>query len=74
MQMEEGFVWIQTTWCEASNAQQKHGEKPSITKTLYQNGYLELKDDGFPIHDKALMMKKYVPLGYVPSLTLSTIL
>jgi hypothetical protein len=56
MQMEEGFVWIQTTWCRASNAQQKHGEIPSITKILYQNGYSKLKDDGFPIHDKDIMM------------------
>jgi hypothetical protein len=46
MQMEEGLVWIQTTWCRASNAQQKRGEtelenkkiinqkkkKPSITR------------------------------------------
>jgi hypothetical protein len=74
MQMEEGFVWIQTNWCGASNAQQKHGEKPSITKILYQNDYSELKDDELPIHDKALMMTEEVPLGYVPSLTLATIL
>jgi hypothetical protein len=26
----------------------------------------ELKDDGLPIHDKALMMTEEVPLGYVP--------
>jgi hypothetical protein len=50
--MEEGFVWIQKTLYKASNAQQKHGEKPSIKKILYQNGYSELKDDGFLIHDK----------------------
>jgi hypothetical protein len=74
MQMEEGFVWIQTTWYGASNAQQKRGEKPSITKILYQNGYSELKDDGLPIHNKALMMTEEVPLGYVPSLTLATML
>jgi hypothetical protein len=36
----------------------KRGEKPSIKEILYQNGYLELKDDGLPIHDKALMMAK----------------
>jgi hypothetical protein len=62
MQMEEDLVWIQTTWFGASNAQHKHGEKPSITNILYQNGYSELKDDGFTIHDKDLMMIEEVPL------------
>jgi hypothetical protein len=52
MQMEEDLVWIQTTWCRASNAQQKRGEKPSITEILYQNGYSEVQDDGLLIHDK----------------------
>jgi hypothetical protein len=65
MDMEEVFVWIQTTWCRASNAQQKCGEKPSITKILYHNGYSELKDDGLPIHEKALMIIEEVPLGHV---------
>ena len=74
MQMEEGFVWIQTTWCGASNAQWKHGKNPSIKNILYQNGYSKLKNDGFPIHEKALMMTKEVPLGYVPILTLATML
>jgi hypothetical protein len=74
MQMKEDFVWIQTTQCKASHAQQKRGEKPFITKILYQNGYSELKDDGLPIHDKALMMTEEVPVGYVPSLTLATML
>jgi hypothetical protein len=59
---EEDLVWIQTTWCRAFNTQQKRGEKPSITKILYQNGYSELKDDGLPIHDKALMMTEEVHL------------
>jgi hypothetical protein len=65
---EETFVcrWKKTTWWRTSNAQQKRGEKPSITEILYQNGYSELKDDGLPIHDKALMMAEEVPLGYVP--------
>jgi hypothetical protein len=63
MQMEEGFVWIQATWHRASNAQQTHGEKTSITKILYQN-----------VQDKYLMMTEEVPLGYVQSLTLSTML
>jgi hypothetical protein len=44
MQMKEDLVWIQTTWCRASNAQQKRGEKLYI---LYQNGYSEVQDDGF---------------------------
>jgi hypothetical protein len=74
MSMEEGFVWIQTTWCGASNAQQKRGEKPSLTKILYQNGYSELKDDGLPIHDKSLMMTEEVSLGYVQCLTLAMML
>jgi hypothetical protein len=26
MHMEEDIVWIQTTWCKASHAQQKSGE------------------------------------------------
>jgi hypothetical protein len=52
MQMEEDLVWIQTTWCRASNAQQKRGEKLSITEILYQNGYSEVQDDGLLIHDK----------------------
>jgi hypothetical protein len=52
MQTEEDFVWIQTTWCKASQAQQKRGEKLSITKILYQNGYSEAQDDGLLIHDK----------------------
>ena len=74
MHMEEDLVWIQKIWCGASNAQKKRGEKPSITKILYHNGYSELKDDGFPIHDKALMMIEEVPLGYVPSFTLAMML
>jgi hypothetical protein len=41
MPMEEGLVCIQTNWCRASNAQQNRGEKPSIAKILYQNGYSE---------------------------------
>ena len=52
MQMEGNLVWIQTTWCKASNAQQKHGEKLSITKISYQNGYSEVQDNGLLIHDK----------------------
>ena len=52
MQMEEDLVWIQTTWSRASNAQQKRGEKPSITKIPHQNGYSEVQDDGLLIHDK----------------------
>jgi hypothetical protein len=52
MQMEECLVWIQTIWYRASNAQQKRGEKLSITKILYQNGYSEAQDDGLIIHDK----------------------
>jgi hypothetical protein len=64
MQMEEDLVWIQTIWCRAFNAQQKRGEKLSITKILYQNGYSEAQDDGLLIHDKTLMMAEEVPLGY----------
>jgi hypothetical protein len=52
MQMEEDLVWIQTTWYIAFNAQQKRGEKISITEILYQNGYSEVQDDGLLIHDK----------------------
>jgi hypothetical protein len=52
MQMEEDLVWIQTTWCRASNAHQKHGEKFSIIEILYQNGYSEVQDDGLLIHEK----------------------
>jgi hypothetical protein len=46
MQMKEYLVLIQTTWCRASNAQHKRGEKISITEILYQNGYSEVQDDG----------------------------
>ena len=46
----------------------------SIKEILYQNDYSEDQDDGLPIHDKYLMMTEEVPLGYVPSLTLSTML
>jgi hypothetical protein len=51
---EETFVWRwkKTTWWRTSNAQQKRGEKLSITEILYQNGYSEAQDDGFLIHDK----------------------
>jgi hypothetical protein len=43
---------FKTTWCRTSNAQQKRGEKLSITEILYQNGYSEAQDDGLLIHDK----------------------
>jgi hypothetical protein len=38
---EETFVcrWKKTTWWRTSNAQQKRGEKISMTEILYQNGY-----------------------------------
>jgi hypothetical protein len=31
---------------------QKHDDKLSIIEILYQNGYSEVQDDGFLIHDK----------------------
>ena len=50
--------WEKTTWWRTSNAQQKSGENISITKILHQNGYSEVQDDGFLIHDKLSWWQK----------------
>jgi hypothetical protein len=62
MQMEEDFVWIQTTWCKASHAQQKHGE--NLLLTAYSaRGQLMCHEDASS--DAHLMKTVLVLLGHL---------